>query len=635
VPVGPDENVGRLHVAVNQSLSVHVVHHPAKLAQDGAHLFKGQRTTLANQTRERLTLQHLHHHERTVAVPAYREDWDQIRMFQRGGCSGFTFKPGNGRGIRAQMGQQQLHRDFPAKAHVRRLHDHSHAPLSQLAVHAPLAVEQIPQLDGRGGGLDGSALGAGRAKRATLRVARGAGFALGHWPKHDTPFMIPSMADWTTSPLDRSALLGGDSAGISARWRVEVIGGPDQGKSAYIDGALQLGSDPASGFALTDETISWHHAAAEPGPEGVRFTDLGSTNGTFLGGAQVQQFVAGHETLFCAGRTLFRVSRESPDNKAQGPSTASFGRALGTTPVMQQLFATLRRGASSESTVLILGETGTGKELLAEGIHQASGRKQGPFVVLDCGAVAPGLIEAELFGHTRGAFTGADQAREGAFLRAGGGTLFLDEVGELPLEAQPKLLRALDARTVQRVGGREQESSDVRIVAATHRDLEAEVKAGRFREDLYFRLAVVTVRVPPLRERREDVPLLVRAFLASLGRPDFVLSSALQDRLERHTWPGNVRELKNVVERALLGLGMQQVPDRPALSRTQDGADLSTLQFKEAKARLIEQFSQEYFEALFTRCDRNVSKMARIAGIARPYAHEVVKKYGLKASEGE
>jgi DNA-binding NtrC family response regulator len=442
------------------------------------------------------------------------------------------------------------------------------------------------------------------------------------------------MPDWETTPLEREALLGDSALGQASRWRLEVLGGPDQGRSSYVDGPLELGSDPSVGFPLTDSTISWHHAKVEPSAQGVRFTDLDSTNGIFVAGVQVDDFVARHDTLFAAGRTLFRVSAERGDEAEA--LRACFGRALGVSAPMQRLFKSLARAAEGQATVLLMGETGTGKGLLAEALHTVSRRGAGPMIQLDCGTIAPGLIESELFGHAKGAFTGAVDSRQGAFVRAHGGTLFLDEVAELPLEVQPRLLRALDSRTVQPLGGDARSSLDVRIIAATHRDLALEVKQGRFREDLYFRLAVVTVLVPPLRERREDLPLLVRSFLAELGRPDFHLSGTLQDRLERHPWPGNVRELRNVVERALIGIGIDLEPTpRPKGRSVEMGTELSSLPFKEAKDRLVESFSQEYFEALFTRCGRNVSKMARIAGIARPYAHRIVRKYGLKLEPEE
>jgi DNA-binding NtrC family response regulator len=247
-------------------------------------------------------------------------------------------------------------------------------------------------------------------------------------------------------------------------------------------------------------------------------------------------------------------------------------------------------------------------------------------VVVDCGSLSPALIESELFGHVKGAFTGAGASRDGAFASAEGGTILLDEVGELPLEHQPKLLRVLENRTIRRVGEDLARPVDVRIIAATNRDLQAEAKAGTFREDLFFRLAVQLVRVPPLRERLEDIPLLTLSILNRLGRPNFELSPELLARLSAHHWPGNIRELRNVIERAVTGASME-------LEEVQTGGALADPKpYKQAKEALIEHFTREYFTRLFNATDGNVSELARTAGIARTYAHEVVKKYGLRRS---
>jgi DNA-binding NtrC family response regulator len=438
------------------------------------------------------------------------------------------------------------------------------------------------------------------------------------------------MADWSTEPLDRAALLG--EAPASGRWKLEVITGPDVGRWTHIDAPLELGTDPTAGFALSDRTVSRRHALLQPGGDGLRMKELGSTNGILLNGVRVQDFVAHGETLIGIGKTLLRLSWETPASVA--PEPVSFGEAIGTSPKMRELFGTLAKLSASGFNVLLVGETGTGKDLLARAIHDAS-RRAGPLVTLDCGAVAPELVDSELFGHEPGAFTGATERRPGAFVRADRGTLYLDGVGELPLALQPKLLRALEARTVQPLGGNAPRTVNVRIIAATHRDLEAAVAAGTFREDLYFRLAVASLHLPPLRERREDIPLLVRSFVSGLSRPDFQLSPSLLDRLERHPWPGNVRELRNVVERSLLGLRVELASGSSHAKRVQrESEELRELPFKEAKDRLFEAFTREYFETLLERCGRNVSKMARVAGIARPYAHRLVKKYGLK-SEGD
>ncbi len=289
------------------------------------------------------------------------------------------------------------------------------------------------------------------------------------------------------------------------------------------------------------------------------------------------------------------------------------------------MFGLLERVAPQDISVLLLGETGTGKEVLAQGIHEESPRKNGPFVVVDCGAVAPELIESELFGHVKGAFTGAVSDRTGAFLRADGGTIFLDEIGELPIGLQPKLLRVLEARTVKRLGEDKPRKVNVRVISATHRNLETEVEAGRFRRDLFFRLAVVMAQVPPLRERPQDLPLLARHFVQQMGRGDFHLSSALVDRLKRHSWPGNVRELRNVIQRALAGVDIS--PGSPGNEGSANNIgpavsvppadELKRLRFHEAKDHLVETFTRDYIAAMLSQCKGNLSAVARNAGLNR------------------
>jgi DNA-binding NtrC family response regulator len=302
---------------------------------------------------------------------------------------------------------------------------------------------------------------------------------------------------------------------------------------------------------------------------------------------------------------------------------------------MRRVFGILERVAPTEATVVLLGETGTGKEVLAHAIHTASRRNSQPFVVVDCSAISPQLIESELFGHVRGAFTGAISQRDGAFLQANGGTLFLDELGELPLEMQPKLLRALENGTVKRVGEDQPRRTQVRVIAATNRDLQEEVRAGRFRRDLYFRLAVMTVRLPPLRERPDDVPLLIRHFLHELGALHFPLSEPLQQQLRSYAWPGNVRELRNVIGRMLAGGEADLSPASPESGPVAaGGAELKHLPFKEAKERVFEAFTREYLIALFRECDGNISQMARTAGINRNHVQRLLDRYGLRGERG-
>ncbi|MBL8949351.1 MAG: sigma 54-dependent Fis family transcriptional regulator [Myxococcaceae bacterium] len=429
----------------------------------------------------------------------------------------------------------------------------------------------------------------------------------------------------STAPLPADALNRDEERTFdptALRYQLEVLSGSKLGTCVTVDGPLVLGSGDDAGLQLADATVSRRHASLEPSPQGVWVKDLGSKNGTFLAGTRVDGFVVRREATFALGTTLLRLSGV-PRSQTAGERT-SFGEALGQSSGMRALFSQLATAAPTMSNVLLGGETGTGKEVLARALHEASPRKHRPFVVVDCGALSGSLIESELFGHAKGAFTGAQAARDGAFTSANGGTVFLDEIGELALELQPRLLRVLESRTVRRVGEDVPRNVDVRVVAATHRDLAAEVKAGRFREDLYFRLAVVVARVPPLRERLDDVPLITHAMLARLGRPDFELSPSLLARLKQHDWPGNVRELRNVIERAVSGGNVSLDEKTPAAAST------SSLPYKQAKEQLVEDFTREYFTRLFEQCGGNVAELARTAGIARTYAHEVIKKYGLK-----
>jgi DNA-binding NtrC family response regulator len=332
------------------------------------------------------------------------------------------------------------------------------------------------------------------------------------------------------------------------------------------------------------------------------------------------------------------------------------GGLIGRSMAMREVFGILSRVAPTHATVLIEGESGTGKELAARAIHDRSKRASGPFVVFDCSAVPKDLLESELFGHRKGAFTGAVATRKGAFEVADGGTLFLDEIGELSLELQPKLLRALESGEIRAVGAVDVVHCDTRIVAATNRNLKREVSEGNFREDLYYRLAVIQVRMPPLRSRTEDIPLLVEHFLSELttstGRSEpLQVSFSTMEKLKRHRWPGNVRELKNFVERAavlaegdrvetrFLKLGRQRregeseadenIPEGFAGELRID----EDMPFKDAKNRLVEAFETAYWTRLLERTSGNVSKAARIAGVHRKSVEYIMKKLDLRRSD--
>ncbi|HXI59471.1 MAG TPA: sigma-54 dependent transcriptional regulator [Polyangia bacterium] len=306
----------------------------------------------------------------------------------------------------------------------------------------------------------------------------------------------------------------------------------------------------------------------------------------------------------------------------------AFGNLVATAPTMSEVFAVMRRLAPTDITLTVIGETGTGKDVVAHAVHDASSRAGGPFIVFDCGAVPANLVETELFGHERGAFTGAHAEHVGAFERARGGTLFLDEIGELPLDLQPRLLRALESRSIRRVGGTRDARVDLRIVAATNRDLAALVANRTFRQDLYFRLAAAVVQLPPLRERREDIPLLVPRLLADLGRPEVTVSDATLELLRAHPWPGNVRELKNVLACALafVDAGVLEPVHLRFVASTGDHSLLDRLPLGGHTLASVEQSAIKQTLVL-TR--GNKVHAARMLGIAASTLYEKLKKYSL------
>ncbi len=304
---------------------------------------------------------------------------------------------------------------------------------------------------------------------------------------------------------------------------------------------------------------------------------------------------------------------------------AQFGDVIGRSPEMQRLFSLLARLAPTDSTILLTGESGTGKEVIAEAIHRRSLRANGPFIVFDCSAVAPGLIESELFGHEAGAFTNAIRTRSGLFADASGGTLLLDEIGELPLELQPKLLRALAKGEVRRVGASTATQVDVRVIAATHRNLERAIKAGRFRADLYFRLAVIMLQIPPLRLRPEDIAPLARHFITCMASEEsarVLLTPYIVAALTSYHWPGNVRELRNVIERLLalgdLGAAESDMPAEPE-------------KYHIFKRYAIDRFERAFVRASLDACDGVVSRAAARAGISRQMFHRLMSRHGIES----
>lgn len=331
---------------------------------------------------------------------------------------------------------------------------------------------------------------------------------------------------------------------------VVVVEGPGKGGRCRVNGrVLRIGSDPGNDLVLPDPGVSRHHATVEDLETGIKYRDENSTNGSWLDGVRVQEVFLASGVKLKLGQSVVRLEIHQEAVGERSWEENQFHGMIGRSAVMRHLFTFLDRIAPSELTVMLLGETGTGKEQVARAIHSASGRADKPFVVFDGASIEPNLVGATLFGHKAGAFTGATSPRQGAFLAADSGTLFIDEVGEIPLEHQPRLLRALERQEVQSLGSDTTTRVDVRVVSATHRNLEEMVTKGTFRQDLFYRLSGVVMEVPPLRNRGEDVALLAQSFLASTKGKRKLGASALR-ALEAHNWPGNVRELKNLVQRA-------------------------------------------------------------------------------------
>jgi transcriptional regulator with GAF, ATPase, and Fis domain len=443
--------------------------------------------------------------------------------------------------------------------------------------------------------------------------------------------------------------------------KVVIVEGPDEGKQFTISKSkFYVGRSAVTDFKVSDKSISGTHFEIRAEEEGFLLRDLGSTNGTRLGGCRIREVYLAPNVSFRAGNTTFKLVPLDEVVDIPLSQDEHFGGVIGRSVAMREVFATLAKVAPSELTCLIEGDTGTGKERIARAIHERSRRADKPFVVLDCSSIPRELMESYVFGHERGAFTGAVAQHKGAFEQANGGTLFLDEIGELDISLQPKLLRVLENREFVRVGGTRVNRTDCRIIAATNRDLRLMVNEGGFREDLYFRLSVIQVHLPSLAARREDIALIVQHFLDDLAarRPDLPrtrLTAEAMDLLMSHGWPGNVRELRNVIERAaslasggviersdlhLFGYTVGSATGSPTLQH--DGVSSSTvddtgriqvdltLDFKDAKQKVIDQFEYEYLDRLIDEHDGNISRAAKAAGITRFHMRELLKKHDLR-----
>ena len=441
----------------------------------------------------------------------------------------------------------------------------------------------------------------------------------------------------STKRGDETMVMGGPSQIlVRPKLRLEVVAGPDRGRTAVGEAkVLHIGAQDGNTLQLNDDAVSRIHLQINNTAAGIQLRDLGSTNGTWLpGDIRITEAVVPPGTTARMGRSHVRIDVLDEQVSESLSPQPGFGEMIGASPAMRAIFAVLERVGPTDETILITGETGTGKELCARSIVERSARAQGPFVVVDCGAMPPNLLESELFGHVRGAFTGATVDHEGAFERANRGTLFLDEIGELPLEFQTRLLRAVENRSVRRVGGSKEIALDIRILAATNRCLEEEVNRGTFRADLYYRLSVVQVRIPPLRERPEDVELLARHLLDELeqGVPQ-VLDAEVMERMKRYRWPGNVRELRNYIRRLTLGQASGFSPGAPERFYRPEGSgsfrlDLS-VPFREAKEQAVERFERAYLQALMDRTGGNISQAAREAQTDRTYLSRLLTKYNI------
>ncbi len=428
-------------------------------------------------------------------------------------------------------------------------------------------------------------------------------------------------------------------------------GGAQRGREYLISGdVIRIGKVEGNDVVLPEETVSRVHCEILRDAKGHLLRDLHSTNGTFLDGAEIREAYIRAGSVITVGTVQLKFTPFEERIEILPSEKDRLGELIGGSLRMREIFGLIERIAPTDATVLIEGETGTGKDLAARTIHQLSRRANAPFIVVDCGAVAGNLIESELFGHEKGAFTGASATRQGAFELAGasgGGTIFLDELGELSLDLQPKLLRVLEQREIRRVGGNRTIKVDIRVIAATKQDLAKEVAKGKFREDLYFRLSVVPIRMPSLRERKEDLPLLVRAFLERMnpGEPRAIDDATLAS-LIAHDWPGNIRELRNVLERgAYLSAGIEagvttqpvRLVSLPGQTSEAERAPPSAqapafdpqLSYRDNKERWEHDFEKRYLRWLMERAQGNISRAAREADMDRKYLHKLLKKHSI------
>lgn len=441
---------------------------------------------------------------------------------------------------------------------------------------------------------------------------------------------------------------------VKKKATILILSGPQQGKEIIIESTpFSIGSSEGCDLQLKDTAVSRKHCIIKSDGHTFSIEDTNSTNGSFLCGLRIMHayLTPGSELRLGTTRLLFSPSLELADIPLS--KNNYFGNAIGASDAMRRIFYLAESYAPTDATIMLTGETGTGKEILAEEIHKHSKRADKPFVVIDCTSISRDIVESELFGHIKGAFTGATSDRPGAFESADGGTVFLDEIGELPQELQPKLLRVLEKREIKRVGSNEVKRINVRIICATNRNIQKEITKGNFREDLYYRLSVVNIELPPLREHKEDIPLLAKTFMSRLhnakAEEEILDFENAMKALMHYDWPGNIREFRNLIDRAYYHIQkpvdilkcqqgdifLKQSKSDTSNSNIDDDANYSivdtTKPFKDEKNRLIDDFERQYIKELLARNGGNVSKSAREADIERAYLQRLIKKYGLNS----
>ena len=473
-----------------------------------------------------------------------------------------------------------------------------------------------------------------RARRRSASASRAAGVRRPTWvlelPRGgDAPIVGAMTISRVTNQLELQA--------GTRKCRLRVLGAAGAAEISIPPIGVVVGADPACDVTLVDAAVSRRHCTIVPTDAGFDVTDLASRNGTFVDQVAITRATVPAGAIVRVGGSLLQLLPEEIAVAIE-PSTAStFGALYGESPPMRRVFAMLERASGSDAPILFIGESGTGKELAARAVHEHSARRTGPFVVFECGATSETLIESDLFGHRKGAFTGASADREGAFAQAAGGTLFLDEIGDLPLALQPKLLRLLEAGEITPLGAQRSERYDVRVVAATHHDLWDEVGRGTFRGDLYYRLAVVEVHLPPLRDRPGDLPELVRRLLAAQRAPETDIAGANLDRLRGYAWPGNVRELRNVIARAVAlsapGTTFERVPillrAQPTTAEPAREQWTADRPFQDAKQDVVGRFERAYLEDLLKQSGGNMTEAAQRAGLERKYLYRLLERVGV------